>query len=164
MQTEKENKMPNLYMLVGEPGCGKSYWTERNAAKLDAVVISSDIILYEHMERDNISYQEAFEEYMGDSMKEMKIRAREAINQGKNIIWDQTNTTVKSRSRKLKQFDGYHKTAVFFNIDPYVVDERLALREAETGKHIPDFVMKNFRKIFVSPSKEEGFDKIMVIR
>ena len=157
--------MPDLYMLVGEPGCGKSYWTDENAAKLNAVVISTDIILYEYMERDGISYNEAFDQFIGNAGKEMNIRVRRAINEGQNIIWDQTNLTLMGRARKLKQFEGkYHKTAVLFNIDTAVIERQLKLREAQGGKHIPAFVSKNMRASFVSPSKDEGFDKIIVVR
>lgn len=152
-------------MLIGEPGCGKSYWTEKNAAKLDAVVISSDAILYEYMERDGISYQEAFDQFIGNAGKEMNIRVRQAINKGQNIIWDQTNLTSKGRTRKLKQFENkYHTTAVLFNIDTDVIERQLKQREAQGGKHIPGFVSINMRRSFVAPSKEEGFDEIRVIR
>jgi predicted kinase len=75
-------------------------------------------------------------------------------------VWDQTNTSRKSRAKKLLQLSEYNKIAVFFETPPDVVlDKRLASRP---GKEIPDYVMRTMKENLEYPTLEEGFDVIMV--
>ena len=88
-------------------------------------------------------------------MAEKVVHAREA---GKDIIWDQTSTTVKTRARKFNMLPDYEHIAVVFKTPE--ADE-LALRLASRpGKHIPDHVMRSMIDHFEMPDEEEGFREI----
>jgi len=157
--------MPSLYMLIGVTGSGKSFWASRNVELLDAVVISSDNIIEEKCAEVGCNYTEGFSRFVKFASKEMDARLRKAVSENKNIIWDQTNVTVKTRGRKLKQFPStYRKTAVFFDVENDVVDKRLKEREEATGKHIRNDVLWSMRNGIVSPNKDEGFDEIVVVK
>lgn len=153
---------PKLIMLVGVPGSGKSTWREKNAGS-DMVILSSDDILEEYANKEDITYSESFNKYAKKANKEMFERANKAFKQGKSVIWDQTNLTPKSRKSKLKNVpDYYEKVAVVFDTpNEKILKDRLNSEERiQTGKFIPDHVLRNMINNITSPSKEEGFDKI----
>lgn len=158
------NAPKTLYMMVGGPATGKSTWVEAFIARHDAEVISTDNIIEEYCAEEGLTYSQGFDKYIGRAGKEMNRRCKSAISEGKDVVWDQTNMTVKSRTRKLKQFEGYVKVAVVFIVDDKEQKRRLDERAAKTGKFIPDHVIVNMNKSYVSPSKDEGFDQIKTIR
>jgi predicted kinase len=81
-----------------------------------------------------------------------------AREQGRDIIWDQTSTTEKSRVRKFNMLPNYEHIAVVFKTpEKDELDRRLASRP---GKNIPDYVMRSMIDHFEMPSEEEGFKEI----
>ena len=150
--------MPTLYMLIGVPAAGKSTWLEKN--KTGGVIISSD----DHIERlaaeRGQTYNEAFRDVSGQAMTLMMQDLRAAIKAGEDIYWDQTNTGVKSRAKKLKQVpSNYRKVAVFLKTpDDAEHERRLASRP---GKSIPAHVMKTMKENLQFPTKDEGFNEIV---
>jgi len=153
-----------LYMMVGLPASGKSTWIKQNKDKLNAVVISTDDIIEEMCAEHGLTYAEGFDRFVKAASNEMNRRVEDAIRNEQNVIWDQTNLTVKTRGRKLKQFSDYTKVAIFFDVDEAVIQQRYEQRFRETGKEIPYFVRKNMSDTFVAPCRSEGFDKIVRIR
>lgn len=158
--------MPKLIMLIGLPASGKSTWRSKFLSKNpDYVVVSSDDILDSLAERDGISYSESFKKYAKEAGKEMKRQAKDHFENGRNIIWDQTNMSSKSRKLGLDMAgDDYEKEAIVFVIPEPELKMRLAKREKEEGKHIPDFVIQNMSRSYQAPTKAEGFDKISYVR
>ena len=55
----------------------------------------------------------------------------------------------------------YIKVAVVFQTEDKEVDRRLKARAEQTGKHIPDFVMKDMYGRWEAPTRDEGFDRII---
>jgi gluconate kinase len=91
-------------------------------------------------------------------MAEKVVRAREA---GKDIIWDQTSLTEKSRIRKFNMLRDYEHIAVVFPTpDKDELSRRLASRP---GKNIPDGVMKSMIRGFQMPTEAEGFNEIRIV-
>jgi predicted kinase len=90
-----------------------------------------------------------------DLMAAQVVDARE---QGKDIIWDQTSTTIASRTRKFNMLPNYYHIAVVFKTPSRLeLTKRLASRP---GKEIPDVVIEGMRASFEMPSEEEGFKEI----
>jgi predicted kinase len=88
-------------------------------------------------------------------MAEKVVRAREA---GKDIIWDQTSLTEKSRIRKFNMLPDYEHIAVVFKTpEPEELARRLTSRP---GKNIPDGVMKSMIRGFQMPTEAEGFTQV----
>lgn len=153
--------MPKLYMLIGVPGSGKSTWVAGQPWSKDCSVVSSDRYIDEEAERLGKTYNEIFKDYVGIATRLMDNHVLVAQANGKDIIWDQTNTSAKSRKAKLDKLPYYEKIAVFFMTpESSVLTQRLAGRP---GKHIPEDVMASMIKNLEFPTLAEGFSEILVI-
>lgn len=152
-----------LIMLVGVPGCGKSTWIENNNL-VGYSVISMDNIIEELGAPEGLPYSEAFDKYSGVAARKMKEQLKEALKNRENIIWDQTNLTVKSRTKKLKVVpDDYNKIAVVFEISGPELERRRTIRENTSGKVVPAFVLQRMQVSYACPTKSEGFNEIKII-
>jgi predicted kinase len=153
------NKKPKLYMLVGVPGSGKSTWVKNQEFWLkDCVYISTDKYVEEWAESVGKTYTEVFEEYMPTAVTRMAGAVNGARDAGKDIIWDQTSTTIHTRAKKFRMLPDYHTIAVVFRTPEIEeLNRRLANRP---GKVIPSEVLNNMIVKWEEPTLEEGFDEI----
>lgn len=146
------------YQLIGVPGSGKSTWIQNQDWAKDCVVVSTDNYVERYAQSLGKTYSEVFDEFMPEAVNLMcqdVIVAREA---GKDIIWDQTSTSVKSRKRKFNMLRNYEHIAVVFPTPPEAeLARRLASRP---GKNIPKNVMASMISNWEAPSEEEGFKEI----
>ena len=150
--------MAKCYQLVGVPGAGKSTWVNAQEWAKDCVYVSTDMHVERHAEFEGKTYNEVFKDFMPFAVKMMAddvVKAREA---GKDIIWDQTSTTVKSRTRKFNMLPDYEHIAVVFSTPARdELDVRLSGRP---GKHIPKNVVDSMIAGWDEPTKDEGFTEI----
>ena len=150
--------MPKCYQLIGVPASGKSTWIKNQDWAVDCVVVSTDEFVEDYAKECGSTYSEVFDEYMPtavDLMAEKVIRAREA---GKDIIWDQTSISVKSRTRKFRMLREYEHIAVVFTTPEK--DELARRLASRPGKNIPDHVVRSMIDNFEMPTEEEGFKEI----
>lgn len=153
--------MPKFIMLVGVPGSGKSTWIRSQKITNDAIILSTDNYIEEKALREDETYTEAFPKYIEEATAQMYEDLEYALQNGKDIIWDQTNTTLRGRRNKIQKIPGsYDKIAVVFNV-PDDLTNRLKIRDIEEGKHIPQEVIDNMIKYFEPPTRFEGFSKII---
>lgn len=164
MKMKLHNERPNLIVLVGLPGSGKSTWCDEFLSKCseDFTIISSDAEVEKLCEAAGTTYSEGFSRYVGKATAIMKQKVREAVNKKENIVWDQTNMNVKKRKSIFNDVGNeYYKIAVVFELDDEKeLQRRLQYREETTGKHIPAHVITNMAKSYVRPTKQEGFDLV----
>lgn len=150
--------MNKLYVLVGVPGSGKSTWVKNQKWADQCVVVSTDEFVEDYAKECGQTYSEVFDDYMPTAVKLMAdkvVRAREA---GKDIIWDQTSTSVATRAKKLRMLPDYYKIAVVFNKpDDEELKRRLASRP---GKNVPWAVIDQMWGSWEDPTEEEGFSEI----
>jgi predicted kinase len=150
--------MPKLYVLIGVPGSGKSTWIKNQDWADDCVTVSTDNFVEEYAASVGKTYSEVFKEYMPtavDLMAQQVVRCRE---NGNDIIWDQTSTTVNSRKRKFNMLPDYYAIAVVFKT-PEIAELRTRLA-SRPGKNIPWNVVSGMIEHFDMPSEEEGFKEI----
>ena len=150
--------MNRLYMLVGIPASGKTTWANNQSFTDDCVIISTDQYVEEYAAQTGKTYTEAFQEYMPiavDRMTDAVIEAREA---GRNIIWDQTSTSIGTRAKKFRMLPDYYAIAVVFSIpERQELERRLASRPS---KIVPIDVVDRMIGNWEEPTLEEGFMEI----
>ena len=153
--------MAKCYQLVGVPGAGKSTWVANQEWPKNCAYISTDHHVEDYARAEGKTYNEVFKDFMPFAVKMMAddvVKAREA---GKDIIWDQTSTTVKSRTRKFNMLPDYEHIAVVFRTPARdELDVRLSGRP---GKHIPKNVVDSMIAGWEEPSLEEGFNEVRVV-
>ncbi len=150
--------MPKCYQLIGVPGAGKSTWYSNQDWMKDMAYVSTDKFVEEHAKSVGKTYSEVFNDFMPtavDLMVEEVIKAREA---GKDIIWDQTSTTLASRTRKFNMLPDYYHIAVVFKTPEH--KELMRRLKSRPGKVIPKRVIHQMTTHWEDPSEEEGFKEI----
>jgi predicted kinase len=149
---------PKCYQLIGVPGAGKSTWIANQEWAKDCVIVSTDAHVERQAELEGKTYNEVFKDFMPIAVKIMAadvVRAREA---GQDIIWDQTSTTVASRTRKFAMLPDYEHIAVVFKTPARdELDVRLSGRP---GKNIPKNVIDSMIAGWDEPELDEGFKEI----
>lgn len=150
--------MAKCYQLIGVPGAGKSTWISNQPWAKDCVIVSTDNHVEAYAKSVGKTYNEVFKDYMPTAVDLMAQDVVDARSKNKDIIWDQTSTTVKSRQRKFRMLRDYeHIAVVFATPELPELKRRLASRP---GKNIPSEVMVQMIKGFQMPTKDEGFTEI----
>lgn len=147
-------------MLIGVPGSGKSTWIQnQNFNFNNTVIVSTDNIIEDRAVAKGLTYSDIFQDEIKSATAEMNDSLKAAIAQQKDIVWDQTNLTKKTRRPKLMQFPiEYEKIAVFFvTPDDVELQRRLGNRP---GKTIPANVLLGMKSQLQLPQLDEGFDYI----
>jgi len=151
--------------MVGLPASGKTTRVDRYLAQDPGVFLySTDQYITSHADMNGMTYDQAFSDFIAPATLHMNDKLNLAIFSKQNIIWDQTNLSVKKRRGILQKFKntGYEVSCECF-MPPESIEDiaawnlRLASRP---GKTIPDHIMKSMVKSYVIPSLEEGFDTI----
>ena len=153
--------MPELVMLCGIPTSGKSTYVEK-LKKLDywkdAVVLSTDNYIENYAKRVGQTYNEVFDDVIPDATRELELQLITAKDKGKNIIWDQTNLSRKSRKNKLRKIPSFYARAVvYFEIS---LEDALERNKHREGKFIPESILKRMWHQFEIPTHNEDFDYV----
>jgi predicted kinase len=150
--------MSTCYQLVGIPASGKSTWIKNQEWAKDCVVVSTDEFVEAYAKEVGSTYSEVFGDYMPIAVKLMADKVVRARTEGRDIIWDQTSTTLASRTRKFNMLPDYEHIAVVFETpDAEELAKRLASRP---GKEIPDHVVQDMIQGFEMPGLSEGFTQV----
>jgi predicted kinase len=153
--------MPKCYQLIGVPGAGKSTWVKDQIWALGLTVVSTDAFVEDYARECGSTYSEVFEDYMPRAVELMANQVIFAREHGHTILWDQTSTTIKSRTRKFNMLPDYEHIAVVFRTpDLDTLRQRLAGR---IGKDIPWEVVQGMIDNWEEPTEEEGFKEIWYV-
>jgi predicted kinase len=157
--TGKNMFIPELVMLCGIPCSGKSTYVNKLRAYEyweNAVVLSTDNYIEEQSKRLGMTYNEVFQDCIDEATRQLEMSFVRAKEEGKRIIWDQTNLSIKTRKKKLTKVPSiYKRTVVWFQVD---LEEALKRNETRKGKFIPESILKRMYHQFEVPTLEEGFD------
>lgn len=155
---------PVAYMLVGVPGSGKSTWAEQYLAR-DFKLVSSDEYIEKTAASLGKTYGDVFKQTIDAATKWMNECIQNYTTACHNIVWDQTNLTMKSRRPKLDKLmaAGYDVVAVTFEIPDAELTARRRARATATGKVIAPSIMESMGKTYVRPTRLEGFSKVIIV-
>jgi predicted kinase len=152
--------MNELIMITGLPGCGKSTY---RAPYLD--VLSTDDFIEAIADANGLTYNEVFQQSVKSAEVCMYAHMETLVHHDvRQIVWDQTNLTAKTRKRKLDQFNQaggkhYRKISLFFEPDLQLSIERNEERRS-VGRGIPLHIIENMFGQIETPKKSEGFDYV----
>ena len=150
--------MAKCYQLIGVPGSGKSTWVEAQDWALTCARVSTDKWVEIYAKEVGRTYSEVFVDFMPTAVELMAKEVIAAREQGRDIIWDQTSTSVKSRKRKFNMLPDYYHIAVVFKTPEHTELMRRLMNRP--GKNIPDHVIASMIASFEMPTEEEGFKEI----
>jgi hypothetical protein len=120
--------------------------------------VSTDYHVHVYAKEQGKTYGEVFKEYMPTAVELMAKEVVAAREAGRDVLWDQTSTTVKSRARKFNMLPDYWHIAVVFQTPAIsVLKERLANR---VDQPIPWEVVQGMIDNFEYPTNDEGFKEI----
>ena len=155
--------MPKCYQLIGVPGSGKSTWIKDQIWALGLTVVSTDAFVEDYARAQGKTYSEVFTDYMPTAvnlMAEQVVRARDL---GHTIIWDQTSTTLASRTRKFNMLPDYEHIAVVFRTPEHKELMRRLASRWDDGKIIPEHIVASMIASWEEPTEEEGFKEIWYV-
>lgn len=155
------NNNPNLYILIGLPGVGKTTWVNSQFWKNDCVILSSDNLIEEYAKQNNKTYDEVFDEYINIAIKQINNDAIIARNNNKNVIWDQTNLTIKSRRKRMELFPNYNHIFVIFGTPE--IEEHNRRLNSRIGKTISEDLLFKMKNSFEYPTWNENCNQIWYI-
>jgi predicted kinase len=150
--------MAKCYQLVGVPASGKSTWVKNQEWANDCVIVSTDDFVEAYAQEQGKTYSEVFVEYMPTAVKLMADKVVQAREAGKDIIWDQTSTTLVSRIRKFNMLPDYEHIAVVFKTPEH--KELVRRLWSRPGKEIPEHVIASMIASWEEPTVEEGFSQV----
>ena len=150
--------MPKCYQLVGVPASGKSTWVDAQDWSLACARVSTDKWVEIYAKEVGRTYSEVFTDFMPTAVDLMAKEIVAARELERDIIWDQTSTTVKSRERKFRMLPDYEHIAVVFKTPEHT--ELMRRLMSRPGKEIPDHVIASMIAGFEMPTEEEGFKEI----
>lgn len=146
---------PTLVLLVGVLGSGKTTYAKDYIKLNDNTLhLSSDTICEELYGDESIQGNPA------EVFSLMQKRAVEALNEGKDVLYDATNVTRKDRASIIgicPRFAKIECHIIWAPIETCI--ERDAARERTVGKAVIDKMLKRFQ----APYYDEGIDEIQII-
>ena len=150
--------MAKCYQLVGVPGSGKSTWVAEQDWALTCAHISTDKWVEIYAKEVGKTYSEVFVDFMPTAVDLMAKEVVAAREMNRDIIWDQTSTTVKSRTRKFNMLPDYEHIAIVFKTPEH--KELMRRLMSRPGKEIPDHVIASMIASWEEPTVEEGFTQV----
>lgn len=156
---------PICYVMVGLPATGKSTRVGAlTATNPHVFVYSTDALLEEWAAEEGKTYNEVFNDLIGEATGAMNHALEVAIRERLDIIWDQTNLSAKKRAKIINRMRNAKYTVececlVFPQGDSQWEDWQHRLK-SRRGKTIPDSVIESMMDSFVMPTVDEGFDAV----
>ena len=159
-ESEFDDKKPVLFMLMGIPGCGKSFYAKwladsRKAAGRKVCIISTDAL------RQEIYGDENDKEHNADVFGIAKHRIKVALAKGMDVIFDATNINKKRRTSFMKDFSSMTCKRVCCAIMTEY-DECLK-RNSNRERTVPEYVIRRMYTNWEPPHYQDGFDEIYFI-
>ena len=150
--------MSKLFLMMGAPGSGKSYWTHHHLESTDKY-ISRDEIRFSFLKDEDEYFareNEVFNEFIKQINNSLMIYD--------NVFADATHLNFASRNKTISRINVPvdEINVVFLDTPLDICIERNAKRKGR--KFVPETVIKNMYRSIKFPEKEEGIKNVYVIK
>lgn len=146
--------MQKLIMMVGIPGSGKSTYAKKLEDE-NNIVLSTDAI------RGEVYGDEAIQKDHKQIYQLLFSRAKQALAKGKNVILDATYSNIYDRQRTLDAFSDLNLYRVAIVISTPL--KECLKRNKNRDRVVEEDVIRRYYNGFEFPTKNEGFDEIIVV-
>lgn len=158
-----------MLMMCGLPGAGKTVWanqwTEENPDKCYNILGTNNLI--DRMKVQGLprkrNYHGRWDVLIDKCTKCLNRLLGMASHRRRNYILDQTNVYPSAQKRKMRNFEGFVRRAIVIVPTDEEFRRRVAKREAEEGKDVPDSAVLEMKANFRLPEKGEFFDEVRYI-
>lgn len=143
--------MATLYVLVGLPGSGKSWFADHNTSLGKTIKVSSDEI------RECLYGDESIQGNPNIVFAWMEDIVRECLLDGRDVIYDATSLTKVLRRNIIKTFKDTADEiiCIYFNVSLDLCMKRNRAR----SRHVPDGKVIEMAERFEKPSSDEPFSR-----
>lgn len=162
MFIEGEIEGPVVYVMMGFPGSGKSYWAGRIQADRDLIgpIVSSDQYVEQLCAECGKTYNEGFRDVIGKALKMLAKKVDWLTSTKQSFVWDQTNMTVAKRQRILNMIPKEY-TKILVHVDTPI---KVALKRNQTRERtLPEFVIHDMAKSYEPATRKEGWNAIYTV-
>ena len=148
--------MSKMYIMIGMPGCGKSYYIKQHA-KEGEVIVSRDTIRFNMLKDDEPYFAKEKAVY-----KEFIRQINAAVADGRDVWVDQTSINRGSRNKLFANISKPNEViGIYFTTPLETAIERNAQR---TGRaFVPQDAIINMYNSMEKPELDEGFTEIMEV-
>lgn len=145
--------MSTIHMLAGIPGSGKSHYAKQLCKEQRATLVSTDAI------RERLFGSESAQKNTYLVFDEAFAEIEQALESGRNVVFDATNISRDRRYKFLKRFKDVPVECHVFNTPYELARERVQARK----RQIDDSVMSKFARNFEFPVLGEGFHNLHIV-
>ncbi|KAH8867594.1 Heterogeneous nuclear ribonucleoprotein U-like protein 1 [Schistosoma japonicum] len=161
-----------VIMMVGLPGAGKTYFAERLKAEhreKQYNLLGTNLIL-DKMKVMGIArqrnYHGRWDVLIDKSTKCLNTLISMACMRRRNYILDQTNVYPSAQRRKMRPFEGFKRKAIVIVPTDEEFRRRIAQREKEEGKEVPETAVLEMKANFglprpISEDPSSVFDEVI---
>ncbi|KAF8564408.1 hypothetical protein P879_02611 [Paragonimus westermani] len=146
-----------VIMMIGLPGAGKTYYAERLRAdnrEKQYTVLGTNLIL-DKMKVCGLSrqrnYHGRWDVLIDKATKCLNTLMGIASRRRRNYILDQTNVYPSAQRRKMRPFEGFKRKAIVIVPTDEEFRRRIAQREKEEGKEVPESAVLEMKANFEIP-------------
>lgn len=146
--------MCKMYVMIGAPGCGKSYYIKQHL-KDNEIVISRDAIRF-NMLKDTDAYFSKEKQVYNEFIRQINA----AIADDKDFYVDQTSLNRGARAKLFSHLERKPNKmiAIYMNAP---LEKILYQNSLRTGRAlVPEDAVINMFNSIEKPTKAEGFDEI----